>query len=535
MKKLAYLAGAMALCTLSFISCEKDKGKTNLDDVTEDGFYVAGPATGASDIAPEYMMTAGINEVDGNRRDGMFEKYVALKGGQDFELLLYSAGTSVRYSAELADMTTDTDNDGTPGDGDQPTITLKRGVLVTGADAPAMQVESDGLYHIVLDLNKNADLSDAQIIVAPVTWGVRGINSDWGWKEMTVSGFDQKTMTWTTSEYELIRNCDFKFSYGGGWKIQLDDAGNVKAHTNLGLNMENGGGNIPTGSAYKNAVIVLTWKLSGGEIKNGYSFEIKGEKTVLDPKTYSVGFAGGCFDAAVGNWVVPPVGAAAAVCDEDACIISDQTTLAGTYVYNIEGLVFRAGEFKVIFDGGYFGAGSTELKLSGINFTGTDNFVITAAESGTYNAKFTIKYDGSKATEINVVLTKTGKAPVVELGPEDLVIGISGSFGGVDVWTDPEGSYRAVYDKSASDESARKYVYRITGFELKEGDQFKFRFNGSWEGVGFQPLEGITLGDTGGNFTVGADAAGTYDITFSCVWDPDSASCTDKAVTFTKK
>lgn len=403
MKRLAYFASALALCGLSFTACDKNGNGSNLDDVIEDGFYVAGAATGVDNIAPEYMMTAGINEASGSKRDGMFEKYIALKANQEFELLLYKAGTKVRYSADLKDTSTDTDGDGTAGDDNQPTVTLRKGTLVTGADAPAMTVAKDGLYHIVLDLNTEQDLSEAQIILAPVSWGVRGINSDWGWKEMTASEFNQKTMTWTI-EYDLIRNCDFKFAYGGGWKIQLDDAGNVKAHTNLGKDCVNGGDNILTGSAYKPGKITLTWNLKGGEIKNGYSFAIEGTPTILDPATYSVGFSGSCFAAGDDNGWGDPVDSRLAICDKDKSTVKDQTSLAGTYVYNITDLAFAVGEFKIRFDGGWFGIGNSELKVTGIEYTGTDNFTIAAA--GTYDVEFTVEYDGVKATSIKVVFTK---------------------------------------------------------------------------------------------------------------------------------
>ena len=90
---------AVALA-FTFASCDKGgKDPIDLDNVTEDGFYVAGPATGAADISAEYMMTAGVNEVLMNdegkswaesKRAGMYEKYIVLEGGKDFELLLYA-------------------------------------------------------------------------------------------------------------------------------------------------------------------------------------------------------------------------------------------------------------------------------------------------------------------------------------------------------------------------------------------------------------------------------------------------------------
>ena len=100
MKKFAIFASALALA-FAFTSCEKDKGGNDFENITEDGFYVIGKAAGTETIQTKYMMTAGLNEVNGKLRNGMFEKYVALKGGEDFTLALYEAGKLTNYTAKL--------------------------------------------------------------------------------------------------------------------------------------------------------------------------------------------------------------------------------------------------------------------------------------------------------------------------------------------------------------------------------------------------------------------------------------------------
>lgn len=281
MKKIAMFMSALALA-FAFNSCEKnDNGGTNLDEVTEDGFYVTGPATGSTELSADYMMAQGLNEVDGKNRGGMFEKYVALEAGKDFELLLYANGEETRYGAVLEDfdVSEKTDNPTMGG--------VKRGSLQTGAAAPAMKVSESGLYHIVLDLNEAGDLTfGPQIVVAPVKWGVRGAMNGWGFTEFTAPTFNQKTMTYVLNDCTVASTGAFKFAYGAGWKIDLDDAGKVKANTNLGIDAEAAGelGNnalVPNGKdinisrgIYK---ITLTWNLKGGAIKNGYTATI--EKT----------------------------------------------------------------------------------------------------------------------------------------------------------------------------------------------------------------------------------------------------------------
>ena len=296
MKKIAMFMSAVALA-FAFNSCDQTgNGGVNLDDVTEDGFYVAGAATGVADITAQYMMTAGVNEVlmdqEGKswseaKRAGMYEKYIVLEGGKDFELMLYANGEKVRYSAVLADYDT-------KEIADNPTEAygmLKRGSLVTGADAPAMQVEKTGLYHIVLDLNEGNDLPfGAQIVVAPVTWGVRGGMNGWGFTAFPEPAkYSNDGITWVLEDQSLAKGGTFKFGYNHAWKIQLDDAGKVKAHTNLGEGAVNGATDIKVekGGLYK---ITLTYKLATGDISASYDYTVEcTQESTLPTEMYIIG------------------------------------------------------------------------------------------------------------------------------------------------------------------------------------------------------------------------------------------------------
>lgn len=296
MKKLTYILGALALVSFLFASCKKEN-KTNLDNVIEDGFYVAGSATGASALKSEYMMTAGVNEVDKVKRTGMFEKYVVLDANKDFELLYYEAGKRVRYSAVLADFTPDFTKEIYA---DNPDMKIFKGKLITGDKAPAMKVTKKGLYHIVLDLNKANDLAGGpQIILAPVEWGVRGAMNSWGYTAMTKKEAGG-VVTYTVKDCDMPANGEFKFSYGG-WKITLDDAGKVKAETNLGKAKDGkglaaGGDNIKVEKAglYD---ITLTFKLSSGALGASYSYETKLTKeSTLATEMYMIGEEFGSWD-----------------------------------------------------------------------------------------------------------------------------------------------------------------------------------------------------------------------------------------------
>ena len=296
MKKIAMFMSALALA-FTFASCDNEsKDPIDLDNVTEDGFYVAGPATGASDIAADFMMTAGVNEVlmdqEGKswaeaKRAGMYEKYVVLEGGKDFELVLYANGEKVRYSATLADYDTKEIADNPTADYGM----LKRGSLVTGADAPAMKVEKTGLYHIVLDLNEGNDLPfGAQIVVAPVTMGVRGGMNGWGFTAFPEPAqYTNEGITWVLEEQSLAKGGKFKFAYNHAWKIQLDDAGKVKAHANLGEGAVNGATDIAVekGGLYK---ITLTYKLASGDISASFKYNVEcTQESSLPTEMYAIG------------------------------------------------------------------------------------------------------------------------------------------------------------------------------------------------------------------------------------------------------
>ena len=275
--------GAVALM-FAATSCEpENQGGVNFDEITLDGFYVYGDATGSEDITADYGMAAGLNEVTAEKRGGMYEKYIVLEGGKEFFLVLNEAGKYTNYGAELKDYDV-------KELADNPTLaTVKRGELVIGENAPAMMVDQTGLYHIVLDLNLEGDLLYPQIIVSNVQWGVRGAMNGWGFTAFDSIAVNAKTMTWKMENVDMPANGEFKFAYGHGWKIQLDDAGNVKANTNLGMESLPNGANIKVEKAGL-YTITLTYNLKGGDIAAGYTFTTECTKeSTLPTELYMIG------------------------------------------------------------------------------------------------------------------------------------------------------------------------------------------------------------------------------------------------------
>lgn len=302
MKKLSYLFAALVLAC-AFTSCEKEPGngdEPNIDALVEDGFYVVGEATAFATMADEgaaaATMSAGRNEAKGNElRAGMYEKYIALEGGKEFTLILKEGKNETKYGAELA--LTDT----LKGD-NEPAIKVYKGVMAENA---TMQVPTSGLYHIVLDLNEAGDLEDKLIVVAPVTWGVRGGMNSWGFTAGTCSDFDKQTMTWTWENQSLAAAGEFKFAYGGGWKIQLNTMpegtepnaeGWIKANTNLGEGLVPGAANIKADTIAGKYKITLTYDMKAGEIKDSYSMTIEMTEKSETPTTMNM------VGADFGNW-----------------------------------------------------------------------------------------------------------------------------------------------------------------------------------------------------------------------------------------
>ncbi|MBQ2797145.1 MAG: hypothetical protein IJF01_05395 [Tidjanibacter sp.] len=303
MKKLLYLFGAMALMA-GMVACgEKNEGPGNLDDAIEVGFYVIGDAVGVNEIVGEAMMGAGYNENGPEKddqgniidaaakrgqnqlRSGMYEKYVWLEAGKEFEIVYFDGEEQTRYGSALED---NVENKTSDSDFPSSMSWAKVGDLEIGADAPALKVEETGLYHIVLDDASNVqDKADFPLImVIKVDWGVRGDCNGWGWTKGEFKNNGDGSYTWTWTEQALKSGQKFKFAYNGGWKIALDVAAKIKANTNLGWTTEDGsdktllqGGKdiIPSKEEHGYYKITLTYKMGKGA--HGNSFTYTAEKT----------------------------------------------------------------------------------------------------------------------------------------------------------------------------------------------------------------------------------------------------------------
>ena len=286
MKKFFWFI-SIAAVALGIASCTPEE-KPDITGLTEDGFYVALDPSGATAVSEKEMMANGINEADNQSlREGMYEKYIVLEANKEFSLAYISGGKMTLYGAELSEFKPESLEgiyDSNPADA------VFKGKLVIGDSAPKMKVSKKGLYHIVLDLNKKNDLADAQIVLCPVTMGVRGGMNSWGFTAFDATEPSNEGITYTLSGQKLADGGEFKFAYNSAWKITLDAEGNVKANTNLGAGCKPGGDNIAVTEGAGVYKITLNYKLAAGEIAKSFSYTIEQESKSETPTTmYMIG------------------------------------------------------------------------------------------------------------------------------------------------------------------------------------------------------------------------------------------------------
>lgn len=425
----------MAALALTVVACNPEKkggSDINWEQVTVDGFYVAGPATGSDEIRPECVMAAGFNEVDKAVREGMYEKYIVLDADKDFYLLYNDGGNKTKYGATLEEFVTPLEENYN----DNPEKVLK-GKMIEGESAPAMKVAKTGLYHIVLDINKAGDLKEPQILLLDASdFGVRGGMNGWGFtsSDPKVTEFTNDGITFTFKDQELAKNGEFKFATGNYWKVTLDDAGKVKAEVSLAENMTLNGANIKVekGGLYD---ITLTFKLAQGSFDKSFSYTAVCTKESTAPENmYMIG-------AQWGNWSWDDEG------------VAELVPVWGAPGYFWITRYFQAGgEFKfcaVKAWNGDFGDNGNNIKIDDAGFytilvNGNDNtFEIKPAEVyGIGDAVFAGGWDFDKAVKFQeegekLVITTTGAGELrlaSKVVPSAAIEGVTTPNGWIDWW-----------------------------------------------------------------------------------------------------
>ena len=406
MKNVKFLVLGLAALSIALVGCKDDEPVQPVSGYMEDGFYVVGEATAivelSADGADRALMAVGIDENDGQKeRAGMYEKYVALEGGKPFSLVQKAGVTETQYGATL------TLSDTLSGD-NEPAIQIYKGALT---ESGSLQVAESGLYHIVLDVNLKA------IIIAPVEWGVRGVNGNWGFTAIPKPTFSKTSMKYTLTNAENATDGEFKFAYGGGWKIELNPDGTplVKANTNLGNNggkdgdpltaqLAPGGPNIGLGRGIY--TIELEWKLAKGAIKEGYTAMITktGEAAVVNYTDCEVELVGGGIDSinggpkdvAWGGW--------------GFTLSAGKPAVSGAaYTWTWDSVILKAEGFKIrSLNGAASGGASVDVGFGAVDTAASPNVVdddgnLKVTEAGSYKIVLTID---AAANTRRVVVTK---------------------------------------------------------------------------------------------------------------------------------
>lgn len=366
MKKFGIYAIALAAGAM-LLSCQKDKGGIDLNALPN-GFYVSEVG---QDLKKENAMDQGINEADNQTaRTGMYEVYVVLEAGKEYQFTNKKGANADVYSAtlEYGETAIVTDNHEIAG---------YKGSLTSNG---SFKVTATDLYHIVLDFNEDGNLEDvggAQCIIVPVEWGIAGTFNSWGFKAGT-----RNNLTWTWEGVELLTSDSFKFKHNDCWKINLDIANLVKANTNLGANCIVGGDNIAPETS---GIYDITLTYVGGDSpatadRFTYSLEKKGESTA---KNYS-----NCELELVGNAVVDGT--------------ADPSSWNWGNVYPLGKPSVPTGESKVYTWRVY------DVQLSAAEGAGFKVRTVNAAESGGISS-----FDYGNADGSNLSVTADGKYDIV--------------------------------------------------------------------------------------------------------------------------
>ncbi len=264
--KIFQLMGIVMLSSLVMISCKKDDPDPDPTPLVEDGIYIKGAGTSLVDFDLKGLMKSTLNENGQEERAELLELFVAVKGGEGFNIVKVAGESQTVYGpgSDFAQITEDPWDAST----EHPTSSkFWRGSIAE--TETKFTVPSDGLYQVVYDTELGV------VVVVEAKWGLIGEATPGGWgsdTEMSAE-FNLEKMEFKVEEVPLFEN-DWKFRIGNGWKVWLNEDGSVRVNTNLGgsVTAPTPGGDNITNDEYAIYTVSLTWEL-------GKPFAGKLEKT----------------------------------------------------------------------------------------------------------------------------------------------------------------------------------------------------------------------------------------------------------------
>ena len=501
LKILMSVSMALLFAMFTFTSCEEDEDKTDNGDQTlvEDGMYVRGEGTSFTELSVDGMLQTTRNEVIQEERTNLKETFVAIEGETEFNIVQVVGGES-KLIGPGDDFAKVPENELTTN---EPKEGIWRGSYTE--TETAFTVPDDGLYHVIIDTEVK------KVAIAKVSyWGLIGGATPGGWggdTKMEAASFGKDSMTFKVENAE-IKSGDFKFRYGGGWKVVLDstyevDAENtgIRVNTNFGNavgDLVPGGGNITNENpgVYK---VSMTW--SAGD---GYSatMEKTGDISATDWTNIDLDVFGTGVSSSNSNAVDDPSdwGWGSAVPADGDPEVEGNVDEGAVFTYTWTDVTLTPSEgdgfaFRSVDGDTYNGSvwryaifnemlSDTSTVQSTTNDFDDVNFNVT--EEAGYDIKLEI--DAGNKDSASVTIVKTGEPMFVWS-----IIGNAAEGWDTDV-------------EMTTNDGGTTWTW--TG-DLKEGE-FKFRKNYSWDvNYGDDDADG-TLEQDGANIAV--DAAGNYTI-----------------------
>ena len=376
------------------------------------------------------------------------------------------------------------------------------GVLDSGDNIPV----TAGNYRVYLNMNNAGEMTysldaakygqpeveggndtpEPPVEEGPKGWALIGDFN--GWSEdlaMTQAG-----VIWSVKEVELVAGQGFKLRKDADWGINRGAAGDVEPFVvpvGEGFEAVANGKNltVPADGSYD------VYYDEGNE--KIYVVTAGSEKPAFDLTWFLVGGFNG--------WTVGDMA-------------YKMTREAEYYVF--KGFTLEADN-EVKFNGGDWSVnrgGSFSVNAAIDAVDGGDNLKVPA---GTYDVymdhaaeKIYFMTDGKTPAD-------AGEAVVTYIDASAIAVGFSGEFNG---WGDPADGFLASFDsKELTDEAtyAGTYVYKASGLELANGNQFKVRINSGWFGMAEVTVEGLSVVDVDGN--IAAAEGGTFNVEISFAWD----------------
>ncbi len=219
MKQTIKMLSLLFLAALLAISCKKDDNGGDPDPIVEDGIYLIGEASPFATAELAGMLHVTENEAADPKaiRATLYEIYAPLTVGT-IQLKKVEGKNTVNMGGTLIYTYNGS------GVGDQPKTPVR---YFTPTEGVSINITEAGMYHVIYD-------SELQrILVAKANWGIRGDLNSWGFTEFTAIN----NYTSFGIQNLEINAGKFKFAYGGGWKIGVDDTlatSTVRVNTNFG-------------------------------------------------------------------------------------------------------------------------------------------------------------------------------------------------------------------------------------------------------------------------------------------------------------